>query len=174
MNRVLTGDARTLDRVARRLNRRFIGRGGIAVSVTDDAVVIALQTPTPPGGVGGGATQIAWAKIMSVGSNAVMAKFADADGNVDPQAEEFRVYVYATDAMGVTWSPTLADASPKLVVGQYVQIVQMPACGAQRPAGWWLVGPPLALTCVPLGDDDGGLAWLLANISALRALVQES
>ncbi len=148
--------------------RRVARRGGAVVYAPGEFVRVG------PMRAGAGGAAIFWAKIMGVGSNMVMAKFADADGNVDPAADEFLVHVYATDATGVAWSPTLADASPKLVAGQYIQIVQMPACGAQRPAGWWLVGPPLALTCVPLGDDDGGLAWLLANISALRALVQES
>ena len=120
---------------------------------------------------GGGGSAVLWAKITSIVSNVVKAKFADAEGNVDPQAEEFRVYVYATAAQGVTWGPVLTDASPRLVVGQYIQIVQMPVCGTERPAGWWMVGPPLALTCAPTGDA-GGLDWLLANVDALRALVE--
>ena len=122
-------------------------------------------------GCGGGGSPLRWAKITSIASNVVNAKLADAEGNVDPQAAEFRVYMYATDTTGVTWTPTLADASPKLVVGQYIQIVQMPACGAARLAGWWMVPPSLDLTCAPAGDD-ADLDWLLANVAALRALVE--
>lgn len=102
-------------------------------------------------GCGGSGAAVQWAKITSIIGNVVKAKFADANGNVDPEAEEFRVYVYATDAEGVTWTPTLANASPKLVVGQYIQVVQMPACGTARPAGWWMVPPSLSLTCAPSG-----------------------
>lgn len=98
-------------------------------------------------GVGGSA--LLWAKITSIVGKVVKAKLADKDGNVDPAAEEFIVRVYATDATGVKWAPALTEASPKLVVGQYIQIVEMPACGTDRPAGWWMVAPPLALTCPP-------------------------
>jgi hypothetical protein len=94
-------------------------------------------------------TSLLWAKITTISTNTVMAKFADAVGNV--QAAEFRVYVYATNVTGVTWTPTLTDASPNLVVGQYIQVVQMLACGAERPAGWYMIGPPLSLTCAPSG-----------------------
>lgn len=100
-------------------------------------------------GCGGSGATIVWAKITSIPGEVVNAKFADTDGNVDPQAEEFRVYVAATDSQGVTWSPTLQEASPKLIVGQYIKIVWMPACGTERPAGWYMIGPPLAMTCPP-------------------------
>lgn len=97
----------------------------------------------------GGSGSVLWAKITAIGSGVVMAKFADAQGNVDPEAEEFVVRLYATDNEGVTWNPTLSEASPKLKVGQYIQIVRMPACGMDRPAGWYMLAPPLALTCPP-------------------------
>lgn len=96
-----------------------------------------------------GGPVVLWAKITSIVANAVKAKFADEEGNVDPKAEEFIVRLYATDNEGVTWSPTLSEASPKLKVDQYIQIVRMPACGMDRPAGWYMLAPPLALTCPP-------------------------
>lgn len=117
----------------------------------------------------GGSGSVLWAKITRIENNQVFAKLADAAGAV--QGDEFRVYVYATADVGVTWSPALEDASPKLVVGQYIQIVQMPACGAGRPAGWWMMPPSLDMTCTPTGED-ADLAWLLANVAALRALVE--
>lgn len=98
---------------------------------------------------GGSGAALRWAKITSITGSVVKAKFADADGNVDPAAEEFTVYVYATDNEGVSWGANLEEASPKLVVGQYIQVVQMPACGTQRPPGWWMVAPPLVMTCPP-------------------------
>lgn len=122
-------------------------------------------------GCGGSGSTVQWAKITSIVGNTVKAKFADANGNVDPQAEEFVVRLYATDGQGVTWNPALSEASPRLMVDQYLQVVQMPGCGTGRSPGWYMIGPPLSMTCLPTDNDDD-LDWLLANVAALRALVE--
>lgn len=93
---------------------------------------------------------IRWAKITFVGTSTVSAQFVDADAEV--YGDAFTVRCYAASSEGVVWTPALSTASPRLVVGQYIQIVWMPGCGTARPAGWWLVGPPLAGTCAPTGE----------------------
>lgn len=148
--------AGTLDRLAARPERQLV--------------------ESPP--LAGGGAAVLWAKIEWVGQNSVTAKFADAEGNVDPEAEAFDVHLYASDAEGVMWLPELliADCNPKLVVGQYIQIVQMSACGPGRPAGWWLVAPPLSRMCDEGQADFGepeAVAWLRDNLPRLRALLEE-
>ena len=136
-----------------------VGRHGVDVTMEGGRLVISgsAQNNIPM-------ASAQWARITRIEGNAIFAKVADSNGVA--QGEEFRVYIDATDKIGMTANPALDYISPQLRVNEYIRVIELPPCGAARPSGWWMLAPSVDLTCSGGGGGGGSGGGSIARPSA--------